>query len=192
MHFLSFIEHRRFLCLSLISTLCLFGLFPLTVRSQDKSPEFPKGLTGYAYLQQGVVSDFNKNTPRHYQVGLGIRPEWTIIPQTLRVGVQAQLINARNTWQLQAGPTVSLRLADLKAGAYGTFANMQLNAGHLWGSHGQRLAGGGFQIEFFQLATLALSVYRDYGQQQWWIQTALGFNLLMKRRAVAPDPFSQP
>ncbi len=179
------------LCRKLLS-LASLSLMVLTLSAQDKSPEFPKGITGYAYIQQGVVSDFKKGSPRHYQLGLSLRPELTLVPQRLRVGVQAQVLTALNSWRVQAGPTASLRLADAKAGLFGTYANVQLTAGHLWGNYGQRLVGGGLQAEFFQVAVLSVSAYRDYGLQQWWLQTSIGINLLMKKRAAVSDPFSEP
>jgi len=186
----TYLDHRVLLpWLALSFCFCLAFCSVPQLSAQDKSPEFPKGFTGYLYLQQGLVSNFQQDSPRHYQVGLSARPEFTLVPRRLRLGLQAQVLNAKNTWQYQFGPTASLRLADWKAGVFGTAANVQLTAGHLWGSYGQRLIGGGLQAEFFQAVALSLSAYRDYGQQQWWLQTSIGVNLLLKKRAESTDPF---
>jgi hypothetical protein len=158
--------------------------------AQTKTPEFPRGFVGYLKLQQGVVSDF-KNTPDNYQIGFTINPEYTLLPGILRVGVKAGGIYTNHKWGIQGGPAVSLRLFDISAGVFGTVANVQLRAAHLWGSHQQKLVGGGIQAEIFQLFSLSFTGYRDYSNKQWWIQSAIGYNIIKPRKKNS-DPFTQP
>ncbi len=155
--------------------------------AQTPSPEFPKGYVGYLNLQQGLVSDF-KSSADAYQVGFTFSPQYTILPALLRVGLTGAAIYTQHRWHAQAGPNVALRLFDIKAGAFGTLVNVQLTAAHLWGSQRQKLAGGGLQAEIFQLFALSFTGYRDYGNGQWWLQSAIGFNILKPRKKPS-DPF---
>jgi len=161
----------------------------LTSSAQSAStPEFPKGFVGYLNLQQGVVSDF-KTTPDFYQIGFTFNPQYTIVASRLRLGAQAGGHYTQGRWGVQAGPTAALRLFDMRAGVFGTVLNVQLTAGHFWGSFKQKLAGGGVQAEIFQLFNLAFTGYRDYGNDQWWIQSSLGFNII-KPKKKSSDPFN--
>lgn len=155
---------------------------------QVPSPEFSKGLVGYFNLQQGLVSDF-KTTPDYYQVGFTFQPQYTLIPSILRAGLQLGGIYTQGRWSAQVGPTLALRLFDMRAGVFGTILNVQLMAGHYWGSFGQRLVGGGIQSEIFQLFNLSFTGYRDYGNDQWWLQSSLGFNLFRPKKKSS-DPFT--
>lgn len=152
------------------------------------TPEFPRGFTGYLNLQQGVVSDF-RTTPDYYQIGAAFNPQYTVWPSRLRAGLQLAGIYTQGRWSAQAGPTVALRLFDMRAGVFGTVLNVQLTAGHFWGSYKQKLAGGGIQAEIFQLFNLAFTGYRDYGNNQWWLQSSLGFNLIRPKKKSS-DPFN--
>lgn len=165
----------------------LFASFPLFAQ-QASTPEFPKGFVGYLDLQQGLVSDF-KTTPDYYQIGFTFNPQYTVIPSRLRVGVQVGGIYTMGRWGVQAGPTAALRLCDMRAGVFGTVLNVQLIAGHYWGSFNQKLVGGGVQTEIVQLFNLAFTGYRDYGNGHWWLQTGLGFNLIRPKKKSS-DPFT--
>ena len=175
-----------FFCLSVFFLLGS-GFTCSTLSAQTRTPEFPKGYVGYLSLQQGLVSDF-KTSPDAYQVGFTFNPQYTIVPAVLRVGVLGGGIYTQHRWHAQVGPSLALRLFDIKAGAFGTLVNVQLTAAHLWGSHKQKLAGGGLQAEIFQLFVLSFTGYRDYGNDQWWLQSAIGFNIL-KPRKRSSDPF---
>lgn len=155
--------------------------------AQNKTPEFPKGFTGYLSLQQGLVSDF-KHTPDYYQIGFSFSPQYTVVPSRLRIGAQLAGIYTQGRWGVQAGPVAALRLTDIRAGVFGTLLNVQLTAGHFWGSFGQKLAGGGIQAEIFQLFSVAFTGYRDYGNGQWWLQSSLGYNLIRPKKKSS-DPF---
>jgi hypothetical protein len=171
--------------------LVLFALLTLPSKSfsqQTSTPEFPKGFVGYLDLQQGLVSDF-KTTPDYYQVGFTFNPQYTIVPSRLRIGVQVGALYTQGRWGVQAGPTVALRLWDMRAGVFGTVLNTQLIAGHYWGSFGQKLVGGGLQAEIVQLFNLSFTGYRDYGNGQWWLQSSLGFNILHPKKKSS-DPFN--
>lgn len=171
----------------LIVLLCLWLTATHIARAQS-SPEFPQGFTGYLSLQQGVVSDFSTSAD-YYQIGFTFNPQYTIIPGRLRLGLQGGAHYTQGRWAAQAGPTAAVRLFDMKAGVFGTVLNVQLTAGHFWGSFRQKLAGGGLQAEIFQLFTVAFSGYRDYGNDQWWLQSSLGFNLIRPRKQSS-DPFN--
>jgi len=170
--------------------LLLFGssLWQPCPAQPASTPEFPPGFTGYLNLQQGIVSDF-RTTPDYYQVGFTFHPQYTLLPSRLRVGAQLGAIYTQGRWSAQAGPAVALRLFDMRAGVFGTVLNVQLTAGHFWGSFGQRLAGGGVQAEIFQLFNLAFTGHRDYGNKQWWLQSSLGFNLIRPKKKSS-DPFN--
>lgn len=180
---------KQFLsCLLLSVWLSALAGLPLQAAAQSTAtPEFPKGFTGYLNLQQGLVSDF-KTTPDFYQIGFSFSPQYTVLPGRLRLGVQVSGIYTMGRWSLQAGPDAALRLFDLRVGVFGTVANIQLVAGHFWGTHDQKLAGGGLQAEIFQLFSLAFTGYRDYGNDRWWLQSSLGFNLIRPKKKSS-DPF---
>jgi len=150
--------------------------------------EFPKGFVATINLQQGVVSTL-KSPPDHYQIGLNFNPQYTIIPSRLRIGVLAAGIYTQGRWTAQAGPNVALRLCDMTAGVFGSVLNLQLVAGHYWGAYKQKLAGGGLQLEIAQAFTLGITTYRDYGNDQWWMQSTLGINILGFKRKSS-DPFT--
>ncbi len=155
--------------------------------AQTASPEFPKGYVGYLSLQQGLVSDFTSSADV-YQVGFSFAPQYTVVPRVLRLGLLGTAIYTQHRWQAQVGPQAALRLFDIKAGTFGTLVNVQLTAAHLWGSRNQKLAGGGIQAEIFQLFTIAFSGYRDYGNNQWWLQSSIGYNILKPKKRPS-DPF---
>ena len=173
---------------SIVITILLLLSAATLQAQQESTPEFPKGFVGYLNLQQGLVSDF-KTTGDHYQIGFTFNPQYTLVPSRLRLGAQLGAIYTQGRWGVQGGPTVALRLFDMRAGVFGTILNVQLMAGHYWGSFNQKLAGGGIQAEIFQLFNLSFSGYRDYGNDQWWLQSSLGFNLLRPRKKSS-DPFT--
>lgn len=173
---------------TLLTTGCLLCTGLPSSAQSTSTPEFPKGFVGYLNLQQGVVSDF-KTTPDFYQIGFTFNPQYTIVPSRLRLGAQVGAHYTQGRWGVQAGPTAALRLFDMRAGVFGTVLNVQLTAGHFWGSFKQKLAGGGVQAEIFQLFNLAFTGYRDYGNDQWWIQSTLGFNII-KPKKKSSDPFN--
>lgn len=163
-------------------------LFPLPLFSQ-KTSEFSKGFVGYLGLEQGVVSNF-QHLPDYYQVGVSFNPQLTLIPTLLRVGVQGSEIYTQKQWSFQAGPSLNLRLFDAKVGTFGTVLNVQLTGAFLWGSHNEKLVGGGVLTEVFQLISLSFTGYRDYGNNQWWLQSTIGYNIF-KPRKKSTDPFKQ-
>ena len=173
---------------SIAITILLFLSTTTLWAQQESTPEFPKGFVGYLNLQQGLVSGF-KTTGDNYQIGFTFNPQYTIVPSRLRLGVQLGAIYTQGRWGVLAGPTVALRLFDMRAGVFGTVLNVQLMVGHYWGSFNQKLAGGGIQAELFQLFNLAFSGYRDYGNDQWWLQSSIGFNILRPKKKSS-DPFT--
>jgi hypothetical protein len=168
--------------------MCLLLSFTSSFAQNEPSPEFPKGFVAYLNLQQGVVSDF-KTTPDYYQVGLTFNPQYTIVPSRLRIGLLAGGLYTQGRWTVQGGPNVALRLFDMTAGVFGSALNVQLLAGHYWGAFKQKLVGGGLQLEIAQAFTIGVTAYRDYGNDQWWLQSAIGVNIFGFKRKPS-DPFN--
>ncbi len=183
-HFKKIIFYRQLLPSSYIFLLLIVSNI---ASSQTTTPEFPKGMVSYLGLQQGFVSNFH-GSPAYYQIGPSFNPQFTVVPTLLRIGGQVGGVLAKNQWNIQAGPTINLRLFDVKAGSYGTIMNFQLTAAHLWGSYNEKLVGGGVLAEMFQLVDLSFTGYRDYGNNQWWLQSTIGYNIFRPHKK-STDPF---
>lgn len=70
----------------------------------QQDPEFPAGGVVYAHLSQGVVTAFDQSAD-NYLVGLGIHPQYTIVPGLFRMGLRANMAYTQKQWYFMAGPS---------------------------------------------------------------------------------------
>jgi hypothetical protein len=168
-----------------ISGLFIFGIF-LSAQAQS-DPEFPKGCVLYLQAHDGMVTNFT-TAPDLFIAGLSLSPQVTIVPGLLRIGGTAGAIfNNKKTAGI-FGPNLVLKLASVQANSLGSILNLQLQLEHLWGTSQQKLLGGLLQSEIGQFFRLGFSIHRDYGQNSWWFQGGLGYNLLRKKKKGIEDP----
>lgn len=152
--------------------------------SQD-DPEFPKGFIMHAKLHNGMITTFHAGADL-FVGGFQLIPQFTIVPQKLRAGVIAGVFYASQQWQAAAGPTLSLKLKTINAGAFGSAANIHLTLDHLWGTRKQQMLGGGIHLDLLNKLTLGPTVHRDYKLNTWWFQFALGLRISKKEKVTEP------
>lgn len=156
----------------------------------QNDPEFPKGTVLYLSLQQGKTTTFN-SSPELWVGGFGISPQFTVIPQRLRLGATGEFSYTNKQGSGLFGPRVALKVKTLKTEPLGSILNFQLQAEHLWGTRNQRLVGGSFTVEIFQLFSVHLSSHRDYKHDQWWFRGGIGVNVIHKKKSGSTDPLSK-
>jgi len=173
--------------------LILFTVASVVSSLQSTAQEFPKGWVMYLQATQGMTTNFT-SVPDAFTGSVQLVPQVTVVPNMLRLSATAALAyNNKKLFGLY-GPGLHVKLADLHISIFGSpqsFANLQLQLQHLWGSEKQKMAGGGLHAELGQLLMLGGTVYRDYNLNNWWFQTGVGFNLLFKKKRTTPDdPFN--
>ncbi len=168
-----------------IITSLFFLLTGLVCFCQQDDPEFPKGFIMYARVHNGMQSQFN-SSPDLYLGGLQVIPQFTVIEHRLRVGAIAGAFYTGNKLQADFGPMASLKLKTLRAGIFGSAANINLSADHLWGTGRQRLLGAGINLDAFNLLVIGLSVHRDYKLNNWWLQQSVAVRISRKKKIVEP------
>jgi hypothetical protein len=165
------------------SLLCL-GAKPLTARAQ----EFPRGFAGYLEAHEGLSTNF-KGTPDLYVGGLQFRPQYTVVPNVLRVGATAGLIYSATHVDGLLGPSLALKLFAFQVDPFGSIANIQLQADYWWSTRGRQYLGAGPKVELGMLLMIGLTVHRDFQDNAWLFQATVGYNLLHKKKAATPvDP----
>jgi hypothetical protein len=171
---------KRFVC----------GLFCISLffaAKAQKDPEFPKGWVMYLQAHDGTVTNF-RSAPDLFVAGLSLSPQMTIVPGLLRIGGTAGAVFNNKKAAGIFGPDLVVKLASVQANSLGSILNLQLQLEHLWGTGQQRLLGGLLQSEIGQLFRLGFSIHRDYGQNSWWFQGGIGYNLLRKKKKGIDDP----
>ena len=159
----------------------LLLLFSFRVFAQD--PEFPKGeFIMHLNLHSGMVTTFNSNTPDLYTGGVQLVPQYTFITHLMRGGVIADAFYTNKSVQGAFGPTLSIKLKTLMAQPYGSLGNINLSIDHLWGTGRQRLVGGGLNADIANLFMLGISLQKDYGLHNWWLQSNLAFRISKKKK----------
>lgn len=141
--------------------------------------EFPKGFIMHLKLHNGAITNF-KSPPDLYVGGVQLVPQYTIIEHRLRVGLIADGFYTNKKLQGAIGPTLSLLLTEIKAGAKGSVANIHLKLDHLWGTDHQQLLGGGVVADIFNFITIGLTAHRDYYSKTWWLQNEVGIRISKK------------
>ncbi|MEO6633763.1 MAG: hypothetical protein ABIN13_18620 [Mucilaginibacter sp.] len=162
------------------SVAVLLLLFSIRLLAQD--PEFPKEFIMHLKLHSGMVTTFNGNTPDIYTGGIQLVPQYTFVTNLLRGGVIADGFYTDKKFQGAFGPTVSIKLTTLKAEPFGSLGNINLSIDHLWGTGRQRLLGGGINADIGNLIVLGITMHRDYGLHDWWLQSSLGFRISKKTK----------
>ena len=148
--------------------------------SASAQTEFPKEFIAHLRLHSGMVSHPATGSPL-FLGGLQVIPQVTLVPGSLRGGLAAGAFYSAKHLEGSVGPTVSLLLKDFKAGFFGTLGNLHLNADHLWGTGGQRLLGGGLNLDVLNKLVVGLSAHRDYRLNNWWIQSGIAVRLSKTR-----------
>jgi hypothetical protein len=171
---------KRFIC-GLLSISLSFAA------SAQKDPEFPKGWVMYLQAHDGMVTNFT-TAPDLFVAGLSLSPQLTVVPGLLRIGGSAGAVFNNKKISGMAGPNLVLKLASVQSNPLGSILNLQLQLEHLWGTDHQKLLGAWVQSEIGQFFRLGFSIHRDYGQNTWWFQGGLGYNLLRKKRKGIEDP----
>jgi hypothetical protein len=151
----------------------------------QKDPEFPKGFIMYAKLHNGMITNF-KNTPDLYVGGVQLVPMFTLVEHKLRGGLIADGFYTGKKLQAAVGPIIAWKIKTINAGEFGSAANINLSFDHLWGSEGQRLAGGGVNADLLNILLLALTAHRDYHLNAWWFQSSIGIRISKKHKVAEP------
>jgi hypothetical protein len=169
-------------CFPLLFLCCALGQ---TLSSPAQ--EFPPGFVGYLEFHQGLNTSFH-GRPDLFVGGLDFRPQVTVIPDHLRLGLTAGAVYTDTHLDLDIGPTAALKICTFSVSPFGTIANLQLQADYTWTTRSRQFLGGGPKLEFGQLLIIGLTVHRDFEDNAWFFQTAVGFNLFHQKRPAGPPP----
>ena len=161
-------------------TILLFTSLSLSAFSQN-DPEFPKGFVAYISAQQGMTSSFSP-APDYHNAGAGLTTLYTLMPGYLRFGGGFELAYYKKQLSLLFGPRLAWKIKTIELKRFGSIANIQLQAEHLWGGDDQRMAGLIFLAEIIQKFSIHISGHRDYAVKEWWLRAGVGFNILHKKR----------
>ena len=161
-------------------TILLITCFPLPAFSQN-DPEFPKGFVAYISAQQGVTSSFSP-APDYYNAGAGLITMHTVVPGYLRLAGGLELAYYKKQFSLLYGPRLAWKIKTIELKRFGSIANIQLQAEHLWGDDEQKMAGLFVLAEIIQKFSIHISGHRDYALGEWWLRAGVGFNILHKKR----------
>jgi hypothetical protein len=162
--------------LRLLPNCLLFVWVAFFSPSASAQTEFPKEFIAHLRLHSGMVSDPGTGSPL-FLGGLQVIPQVTLVPGSLRGGLAAGAFYSAKHLEGSVGPTLSLLLKEFKGGFFGSLGNLHLNADHLWGTGGQRLAGGGLNLDLLNKLVVGLSAHRDYRLNNWWIQSGIAFKI---------------
>lgn len=157
-----------------ISTVLLASCLSL---SAQNGPEFPREFIMHLKLHNGMMTTFRSTTPDLYVGGVQLIPQYTFVPGVIRGGIVGGVFYGGKKIQALIGPTVSVKLASLKAKPFGTLGNIHLTIDHLWGSEKQKLAGAGLNADIGNWVVFGFSIHRDYNLNNWWIQNTLGLRI---------------
>lgn len=163
------------------------GVIILVSVKAQHDPEFPKGCVMYLQAQDGMVTNFSKS-PDLFVAGISLSPQVTIVKGFLRIGGNAAAIFTDKKIAGLFGPVLTLKLASVQKEPLGSILNLQIQLEHLWGTDQQKLIGGLLQSEIGQFFRLGFSIHRNYGQNNWWFQGGIGYNLLRKKKKAIEDP----
>ena len=148
----------------------------------SSAQEFPKGFIMHLKLHNGAITNF-KDAPDLYVGGLQLVPQYTVIEHRLRAGLIADAFYTNKKLQAAFGPTVSLLITQIKAGDFGSAANLHVKLDYLWGTNKQQLFGGGVVADLFNLITVGLTAHRDFNSKTWWLQNEVGVRISKKFRS---------
>jgi len=138
--------------------------------------EFPKEFIAHARVQSGLATAPGNN-PDLFVGGVQLVAQQTILAYRLRGGLTGGFFYTNTQLHGTAGPTISLKLMDLKGGEFGSLGNLHLTLDHLWGTGQQRLLGGSLNLDLLNKLVVGLSAHRDYRLQNWWLQSGIAFRV---------------
>lgn len=151
-------------------------------QAKISDPEFPKEYIMHVKLHNGMVTDFNGETPDQYTGGIQLVPQYTFVPHLLRGGVILDAYYTGKKLQAAVGPTLSIKLLTLRAKPFGSLGNLHLNIDHLWGSEHQQLLGGGINADIGNWIVIAFTGHRDYNLNTWWLQNSIAIRISKVKR----------
>jgi hypothetical protein len=151
----------------------------------QKDTEYPKGFIMHTKLHNGMVTNF-KSGADLYVGGIQLVPQFTVVENKMRAGVVAGVFYSGKALEGQFGVSTFVKLKTLKALVFGSAANVNLSAEHLWGTGKQKLIGGGINLELLNLLVLSLTTHRDYEYKTWWLQTSIGIRISKKKKMREP------
>ncbi|MCD2424884.1 hypothetical protein LQ567_19025 [Niabella pedocola] len=164
-------------------------LFFLAAGAQKKQiTEFIKGGILLVKLNNGLTTGFGAHTPDLYTGGLALTPQVTVVPNRLRLGANGCIVYNNKQISGLFGPVAALKLTDLRTNKPMAlaFGNLQLLAEANWGTHRQRMAGGGIGLELLQKIQLGVTAQRDYHLNQWWFQSFIAYQF-NKTKKIKPQ-----
>jgi hypothetical protein len=173
-------SHRSITVLILI--VCMFFMQDSFAQ---KDTEYPKGFIMHAKLHNGMVTNF-KSGADLYVGGIQLVPQFTVVENKMRAGVVAGAFYSGKVLEGQFGVSTSVKLKTLKALVFGSAANVNLSAEHLWGTGKQKLIGGAINLELLNLLVLSLTTHRDYEYKTWWLQASIGIRISKKKKMREP------
>ncbi|MBZ4188808.1 hypothetical protein [Niabella beijingensis] len=171
------------------SALLLVLFFFSSAAAQTKQvTEFTRGGILLVKLNNGFTTGFRSVTPDLYTGGLALSPQITVVVNRLRLGANAGMVYNNKRISGLFGPAAALKLADLRTQKPMAlaFGNIQLLAEANWGTHRQRMAGGGIGLELLQKIQIGITAQRDYHLNQWWFQSFIAYQF-NKTRKVQPQ-----
>jgi hypothetical protein len=173
-------------CSRKVSGLILFVFFLFTQHCfAQKDTEFPKGFIMHAKLHNGMVTNFKAGADL-YVGGIQLVPQLTVVENKMRAGIVAGAFYSGKILDGQFGINTSVKLKTIKVLVFGSAANVNLSAEHLWGTGNQKLIGGGINLDLLNLLVLSLTTHRDYGFKTWWLQTSIGIRISKKKKMREP------
>ncbi|MBO9619361.1 MAG: hypothetical protein J7539_10035 [Niabella sp.] len=168
-----------------IALLALFAIVTFSTAAQHKQiTEFTKGGILLIKLDNGFTSGLKSYTPDLYTGGLTANPQLTVVPDVLRLGVNAGVAYNDKRFSGLFGPMAALKLTDIKTKNYGSLANIHLIAEANWGTNHQQMAGGGVGIELLQKLQVGATVQRDYHLNNWWFRSFIAYQLNFRKKIV--------
>ena len=173
-------------CSCIIARLFLFGSFLFVQQCfAQKDTEYPKGFIMHAKLHNGMVTNFKQGVDL-YVGGIQLVPQFTVVEHKMRAGIVAGAFYSGKIVEAQFGINTSVKLKTIKALVFGSAANVNLSAEHLWGTGKQKLIGGGINLDLLNKIVLSLTAHRDYEFKTWWLQTSFGIRISKKKKMRAP------
>jgi hypothetical protein len=151
----------------------------------QKDTEFPKGFIMHAKLHNGMITNFKAGADL-YVGGIQLVPQFTVVEHKMRAGIVAGAFYSGKVVDGQFGINTSVKLKTIKALVFGSAANVNLSAEHLWGTGKQKLVGGGINLDLLNLLVLSLTTHRDYEFKSWWLQTSIGIRISKKKKMREP------
>jgi len=174
--------------MKMIHLKCLFFISSVVICTKSIAQtvtEFPAGFVMHTKIHNGMITNFHRGADI-YVGGFQLIPQATLVSGKLRAGLIAGGFYVGKSFEGQFGPTISVKVKTFNAGPFGSAANLQLTADHIWGTGKQKLAGGGLHVDLLNKLVLGFTAHRDYQFNTWWLQTALGLRISKIKKTREP------